>query len=179
MRHYSLFVAITCILISLASCEKKDYSSYPPTWKGFRFTRNGQEISKNNIYAGDVITVTALQNQKGQNINATTYNWDITITVLQDDNTNKDSIISKSIHTNYDGIDSGDPSYTFQVPEKAVEGNYLLEFSATYAYSGHGIQIEDGGTYEGSSNISGSIHSTSGDMYGSAKGTVRFTVNNQ
>jgi hypothetical protein len=185
MRHYSLLFAVTCLLVSLSSCEKKDYSSYPPTWKGFLFTRDGYELdlkNKDSIYAGDIITVTAVQDQKGHYINATTYYWDITILVLQKDGfSTKDSVISPTpIHTNYDGTDNGDPSFTFKVPSNALDGSYSkTDFKATYAYSGNGIQVADGGNYGSSSTITGSIHSTSGNQYGKASGSVRFKVYNK
>ena len=181
MKHYSLFAAAACILISLTSCEKKDYSSYPPTWKGFQFTCNGQKVDpKTGIFAGDEITVTALQDKKGQLINATTYNWTIIIPVeYEEGQTKNDTIVAEPpIHTNYDGTDNGDPSFTFTVPSKAIPSvQSHITFSASYSYSGYGIQVEDGRDYSSSGSISGSIYSTSGSMYGKANGSVRFYVN--
>ncbi|MBO7067412.1 MAG: hypothetical protein J6W52_01860 [Bacteroidaceae bacterium] len=177
MRYFSLFIiAATSILVSLTSCKKNDYSSYPPTWKGFLFTRDGQEISRNNIYAGDVITVTAVQDEKGHLINATHYYWDIKAPIQLENGNYKDSVfLSKHIKTNYDGEDNGDPSVTFTIPEKAL-GNATVSFRATYNYSGNGIQVSDGGNYEDSGNLSGSIHSTSSSLSGDANGSVRFTI---
>ena len=177
MKHYSLLIVVTCFLASLTSCQKNDYNSYPPTWKGFQFTCNGQEVSpRTGIFAGDKITVTALQNQKGHLINATTYNWTAIIPVEQEDGSWKNDTIIKSFHTNYDGYVDGsnDPSFQFLIPEKAI-GESTIKFSATYAFSGNGIQVSDGGTYE-SGSASGYIHSTSSAGYGGANGSVRFTV---
>ena len=181
MRHYSLLFAVTCLLVSLSSCQKNDYSSYPPTWKGFQITNNGQEVSpRTGIFAGDKITVTALQDQKGQLINATTYNWSVTAPVLTDDGeTYKDSVFfSKSIHTNYDGYENGslDPSIEFTIPSNAL-GRATVKFSATYAFSGNGIQVSDGGNYENSGSVSGYINSGSSAQYGKANGSVSFTIN--
>ena len=65
------------------STSEKDYSSYPPTWKGFLFTFNGLEVNpRTGIFAGDKIAVTAQQDQKGHLINATTYNWEVTAPIL-------------------------------------------------------------------------------------------------
>lgn len=181
MKNYLIIIVVTCLMVSLSSCEKKDYSSYPPTWVGFQFTRNNQELNlkKDSIFAGDIITITAIQDQKGQLINATTYNWNITFNVQQEDGISyQDSILAKSIHTNYDGTDSGNPSYTFTIPAKAI-GNTTAKFSATYAYSGNGIQVDDGGNYSYTGSTSGSIHSTSGNQYGQANGSVRFYVYNK
>jgi len=178
MRHYSLFIVITCLLVSLSSCEKKDYSSYPPTWKGFLFTNNGQEVNpRTGIFGGDEITVIAQQEKKGHLINGTTYNWTVIMPVEQEDGSWKNDTIKKSTHTNYDGYldGSNDPSLTFLVPSKAA-GLSTVTFSATYAFSGEGIQVEDGGNYE-SGTASGYINSTSGAAYGKANGSARFTVN--
>lgn len=180
MKHYSIIFAVTCLLVSLSSCEKKDYSSYPPTWKGFQFTCNGQEVNpRTGIHAGDKIIVTALQDQKGHLINGTTYNWEVIAPILLEDGlTYKDSVFfKKSVHTNYDGYTDGsnDPSIAFTIPANAL-GTATVKFSATYAYSGSGIQVEDGGNYESGSG-SGYISSSSSAAYGKANGSARFTVN--
>lgn len=180
MKQYSLFIVITCLLVSLSSCEKKDYSSYPPTWKGFIFTNNNQEVNpRTGIHAGDKIIVTALQDQKGHLINGTTYNWEVTAPILLEDGlTYKDSVFfKKSVHTNYDGYldGSSDPTIAFTIPANAL-GLSTVTFSATYAFSGEGIQVEDGGNYE-SGSASGYIYSTSSVAYGKANGSARFTVN--
>lgn len=178
MKHYSLFIIGTCLLISFSSCKKNDYSSYPPTWKGFKFTNNAQEVNpRTGIFAGDKITVTAMQDQKGHLINATTYNWTAIIPVEQEDGSWKNDTIKKSFHTNYDGYVDGntDPTFEFTIPAKAL-GESTVKFSATYAFSGGGIQVSDGSNYE-SGSASGYIYSNSSAAYGSANGSVRFTVN--
>ena len=179
MKHYSFIFAVTCLLVSLTSCEKNDYSSYPPTWKGFQFTCNGQEVStRNGIFAGDKITITALQDQKGHLINATTYNWSITASVVLEDGVTKDSLFTfPASHTNYDGYTDGsnDPSITFTIPRNAL-GTAIVKFSATYAFSGSGIQVADGSNYE-SGSTSGYISSSSSAAYGKANGSARFVIN--
>lgn len=179
MRQYSLFIVITCLLVSLTSCQKNDYTSYLPSWKGFQFTCNGQEVNyRTGIFAGDKITITALQDQKGRLINGTTYNWSVTAPVLLEDGyTYKDSLIyTVSNHTNYDGIDNGDPSIEFVIPKNAL-GNANVKFSATYSLSGNGIQVSDGSNYGSSSSITGSIISSSSSIYGQAYGSARFIIN--
>ena len=175
MRHYSLFIAATCLLVFLTSCEKKDYSSFPPSFEGFKFSRNDQPINKTDIYAGDRITVTAAQMKKGQLINATTYNWEVIIPVEQADGSWKnDTIKSGAIHKVYD-MENEDPSFTFNINSKAV-GTSIVKFNATYSFSGNGIQVDDGSNYGSSGTASGSIVSSSSAMYGKANGSVRFTV---
>ena len=178
MRRYSLFLAILGILTFITSCEKKDYSSYPPTWKGFQITRNGQSVNlRRDIYAGDNITITALQEEKGRFIELTFYNWEVKADLqLEDGSINKSVIFEKKDSTNYDGTNNGDPSVQFTIPQNA-SGQATVSFKADYRYYGNGIQVSDGGTYDNSSNISGSIHSTSSATWGGATGSVTFTIN--
>lgn len=176
MRHYSLFFAVLGLLFTLTSCQKNDYTSYLPSWKGFQFTREGQIVNRTDIYAGDVITVTALQDQKGRLINATTYNWEVKAQIPNADGVYVDSVFfTQSVHTNYDGTSNADPFIKFTIPPTAT-GRATVSFNASYSLSGQGVQISDGGDYSNSPNISGSIHSTSSSMYGAARGSVNFTI---
>ena len=179
MRHYSFFLAVLGLLFTMASCKKNDYSSYPPTWKGFQFTCNGQTVNpKTGIHAGDVITVTALQDEKGHLINACTYNWSARATIQKEDGTYKaDSLFfTRTLQTNYDYYGGVDPTVEIKIPTNAL-GRATLSFNAEFNYSGNGIQVSDGGTYESSTSISGSIQSYSGAISGGSKGSVTFTIN--
>jgi len=180
MRHFSLFLAVLGILVSLTSCKKNDYSSYPPTWKGFQFSHDGQTVNpRTGIYAGDVITVTALQDEKGRYIERTVYTWEVKGTVQLEDYSYKDSVFYKIENkTNYDGTYNGDPSIQFTIPQNAT-GQATVSFKAEYRYYGNGIQVSDGGTYEDPSSASGSIHSTSSATWGAASGSVGFTIRNR
>lgn len=179
MRHYSLSLAVLGLLFTMVSCQKNDYSSYPPTWKGFQFTRNGQTVNtRTGIHAGDVISVTALQDEKGHLINACTYNWSVKATIQKEDGTYKEDSVfyTRTLQTNYDYYGAKDPSIEFTIPTNAL-GRATLSFNAEFNYSGNGIQVSDGGTYEGSTGTSGNIHSYSGTISGGSKGSVTFTIN--
>ena len=179
MKHYSIFLAVIGILITLSSCKKNDYSSYPPTWKGFQFVHDGQVVNtRTGIHAGDKLTVTALQDEKGRLINATTYNWSLKAPVLLDDGvTYRDSVVfARSVPTNYDYYGGVDPSVEFTIPRNAL-GRATLSFRATFQYSGNGIQVSNGGTYEQSGGVTGNIYSTSSAIFGESKGSVTFTIN--
>lgn len=178
MRKLSLFIAFIGILLSMTSCQKNDYSSYPPTWKGFQFTHNGDIVNtRTGIYAGDVITVTALQDEKGRLINACNYNWSVKAPIPNEEGIYKDSVFfARSVQTNYDYYGGVDPSVQFTIPSNAL-GRATLSFNADFHYSGNGIQVSDGGTYESSSGTTGTIHSISSATVGGAKGSVTFTIN--
>ena len=181
MRHYSFFLAILGILVSFISCKKNDYSAYPPTWKGFQFTRDGQAVNpRTGIYAGDIVTVTALQDQKGRYIEKTVYTWNVKGTIQLENGSYDENYVffEDEIPTNYDGTDNGDPSIQFTIPQNAI-GQATVSFKADYRYYGNGIQVSDGGTYDNSSSTSGSIHSTSSATWGGATGSVRFKINNR
>lgn len=179
MRHHLLFLAVLGILISLTSCEKNDYSSYPPTWKGFQFKHNGQIVNTGTgIHAGNVITVTALQDEKGRLINTANYNWSVKARIQQKDGTYKEDSVffTKTVQTNYDYYGGEDPSVQFTIPSNA-QGRATLSFNADFHYSGNGIQVSDGSTYEESSSTFGTIHPISSATVGGASGTVTFTIN--
>ena len=61
-------------LLALVSCKEKDYTAYPPTWKGFQIERNGVKVSnRDKFQGGDSVRFTAVQDQKGRYINSTYY----------------------------------------------------------------------------------------------------------
>lgn len=179
MRHYPLFIAALGLLFSMASCKKNDYSSYPPTWKGFQFTHNDQVVApRTGIYAGDVITVTALQDEKGHLINACKYVWAVRATIQKEDGSYKqDSLFyTRTLETNYDYYGGVDPYIKFTVPSKAV-GRATVSFSAEFNYSGNGIQVSDGGSYENPTGAAGTIRFYSGAIAGGSRGSVTFNIN--
>lgn len=179
-----IYLLLTAVIVVLASCdEKKDYSSYPPKWEGFRFERNGVKIAPTSLRAGDQITVTAVQKEKGKNIDATNYAWTLALPVYEKDGetvAQEDSIVTYYFHTNYDGTDNGNPRWTFTVPANAVCTSYLtrtakIKFVAKYNFYGNGISIENG-PYNG--GLSGSITPQSGSMSGGAIGNVTLGIHN-
>ena len=84
-------------LLALVSCKEKDYTAYPPTWKGFQIERNGVKVSNRDRFeGGDSVRFTAVQDQKGRYINSTYYNWTLKCQVYSADGTSyKDSILTK------------------------------------------------------------------------------------
>ena len=155
-------------LMTLVSCEKKDYSSYPPTWKGF-------ELSSKTVHPGDSITVTAVQDDKGHLINSTYYTWYLTCNITDGNSTISYTSPKETVHTNYDGTDNGNPSYTLYIPENAAPGNGTIYFTAKYNYSGGGIQVSSGMNYS-ETGLSGYISSESGSISGGASGNVSFRI---
>ena len=52
-----------------------------------------------------------------------------------------------------------------------------VSFSAEFNYSGNGIQVSDGGSYENPTGASGTIRSYSAAIAGGSKGSVTFEIN--
>lgn len=164
--------------ILLFSCEKKDYTSYCPTWKGFTYTVNDNTTLGNprNIVLrpGDELHITAHQDKKGHLIHATDYTWTIC------DNTNNEIVPdaeSYSQHTNYDGYENGsdDPVGHLSLPTTMAAGKYYVRFVAQYTYSGQGITIVNGNIVDNTS-YSGRITPQSGATGGGATGYFYFSV---
>lgn len=180
MKKYITMAALVMATAFVAqSCKEKNYDSYPPTWKGFAFYRDGVQVTTNNIFGGDKLMVRALQDRKGHLINSTYYNWDFTYTL---DSLGTDGLhyfpehtVSKQFKTNYDGISNADPEWEFQIPDNAT-GNAVIKFEAKYNYSGAGIQVSNGGDYGHESGATGIITPQSGSISGGAKGSVRIII---
>ena len=180
--HLSLFT-----LLLLCSCEKKDYTSYPPTWKGFTYTTGSYPNytagnPRNVVLApGDSIHLTAHQDQRGHLINATYYTWTICFDTLD---TNGDRVRAHKTYdrrTNYDGYTDGadDPVCHMLLPANALPTEYgkidTIRFVARYTYSGQGVIVESGNIVENTS-YSGRITPLSGPTGGGAAGSFFFTV---
>lgn len=161
-----LALAVLTAIFTIVSCDEKNYESYPPTWKGF-------QITPNPVTPGEKVTVVAIQNEKGRLINATDYDWTLIVELEPE---GRDTI-KRHEHTNYDGISNADPRMTFTIPANAKSNRQAkLTFNAVYQYSGHGIQVSSGNSYDTGSSYTGSINSTSGSLVGEARGSANITI---
>lgn len=191
------------VLLLLCSCEKKDYSSYCPTWKGFTYTTGsypdyvkGNVGNNINLHPGDSIHLTAHQDQRGHLINYTVYTWTICYDTL-DTGGNEDPTDDVVVHatktypqpTNYDGYEAGysdgkavgsaDPICHLLLPENALPTEYgkrdTIKFVARYVYSGQGVIVENGNIVDNTS-YNGRITPQSGPTGGGAAGYFYFNV---
>lgn len=142
---FTMLMAMTTAFALVSCDDKDDYDSYPPTWKGFRVELNGETVTPRTIVkAGDEITVTAVQDRKGHLIDATNYYWTMSLPVYAEngeDVAGKDYVMEASSHTNYDGVDNGDPQCKFRIPDNAYCGRELgrtavITFEAKYNSGG-------------------------------------------
>lgn len=177
-----------CLLMAtIFSCTKHDYTSYPPTWKGFTYkTGNFPNYEQGNprsvvLHSGDSIHLTAHQDKRGHLINATYYTWTICYDTLnakgERDHANK----TYSKRTNYDGYADGadDPVCHMLLPENAEPTEFgktdTIKFVARYDFSGQGVIVENGNIVENTS-YSGRITPSSGPTGGGAAGYFYFTI---
>ena len=152
-------------LVGFISCDKEDYNSYVPTFKGFRITPSDPTI-------GDSITITAVQAKKGHLIYRATYTWEVKCqgTVMYNGT-------KKVVYDN----EPADPVIGFRLPDDAPVGNYSVKFSANYQFSGQGSVINNGGTYDDpEEGISGQINLVnSGLTGGNCSGSDSFVVSSK
>ena len=167
-KHFTLLAVLGLILFVLPGCSDDDKQSYPPTWQGFL-------LSPARPMAGDSLTVRAVQEEKGHLINATEYTWTLSCTVCRPDGTFESVAIVEEDHTNYDGLNSGDPVHRFLIPSGA-QGRATVNFMARYNYSARGIEFFYQGDYSRPAGMSGSILSQSGQFGGGATGSVSFQI---
>lgn len=123
---YSVLVAVASTF-ALVACDKVDGTSVVP-----RFDRI--DCDTPNPSPGDTITLTAHQSVQGHLINKTTYTWSFQFSVAGEDYY-RDSTIVRTVETNYDGIDSGDPVIGFRIP-KDISSHLNVGIRATYNLSG-------------------------------------------
>ena len=173
-----LFILIFLGMCGLSSCEKNNYDSYPPTWKGFEVTdESGTKLTGSvpTIHPGQKITVRAVQDEKGRLINATNYYWKL---IISCGTMGRDTIYGSPypIHTNYDGTSNADPEIVFSIPTDAkIDTFAVVQFDAAYSYSGNGIFVADNKPYN-EPTLSGNIRSTSSTLAGKATGNTRLSV---
>ena len=169
MKKIFSFLPLVLFVSVLCSCGSDD-PAYPPTWKEESFKL---QPDRSHIYAGDTVRATACQDMKGHLINGTIYTWTLTLDTLNaDESASAQYVYQKSVHTNYDGTNDGNPSYTFRIPVNAVpNGRATISFAAQYSYSADGIEV-----IINQPGLGGTIHSQSATLYGKANGSVSFYV---
>ena len=188
MRKTSFLVLQLSLMFLLLSCEKNDYTSYCPTWKGFTYmTGNYPDYVSGNprsiyLYPNDSIHITAHQNERGHLINSTDYTWTICYDTLDAEGNRQHATKTYNQHTNYDGYTNGadDPVCHMLLPQNALStenGKYdTIKFVARYTYSGQGVSIVNGNIVDNTS-YGGRITPQSGPTGGGAAGYLYFSVN--
>ncbi len=163
-----IFYSLTVVLcLSFTGCNDDDSDCYPPVYHGFTY-------QPNIVYAGDSVTITAVQQRKGNHLNATDYIWKLTLQIEDNENT-RDTTLAYNQHTNYGGISNADPEWKLKIPNNTIAGTYSCRFEAQWSNSSDGVGgVFRGGTGEG---CYGTITSSSGVLYSQASGSFSLPIN--
>ncbi len=121
----------------LASCDKVDGTSVVPVFDAI-------QSSNDRPAPGDSVNFTAHQAVMGKLINATTYTWSFRYSYFKEEAMTADTVVVKSVQTNYDGIDSSDPKMGFRLPQDIAGASFTVTIHASYSLSG---QTAEGAIY--------------------------------
>lgn len=138
MKKNLLIIALAAFSTTfLVSCDKVDGTSIVPVFDVIN-------SSNENPAPGDSVNFTAHQAVTGKLINATTYTWSFRYSYFKEDAMTADTVVVKSVQTNYDGIDSSDPKMGFRVPSNIAGASFVVAIDASYSLSG---QTSEGAIY--------------------------------
>ena len=144
---HTAFAAALLTALCLASCDDTDPVSYMPLYEGIA-------ISPDFLRAGDSVTVTAVQQDKGRLIYHADYRWEVAYATIGS-NGRPDTIrTSKHLSVVYD-VESEDPVLKFLIPAGSG-GRLQVRFRADFRYSAMGDTGHDGSAYD-SRDIPGNI----------------------
>ena len=169
MKYLSRLVILFLGVVSLflCGCDDDEAISRPPTYQGFKY-------SPSVVHGGETVKITAVQLTKGTYLNATNYNWSMTVKLLVD-GVEVDETLTYSDHTNYDGVSNANPVWELEVPENIVAGTYTCTFKARFNNSAGGESFYSSGTT--GAGCTGTIRSSyDGLMYSSASGSFNLPI---
>lgn len=154
------------LALALAACDNEKAASLPPVWKGFTY-------SPSPARPGDSVVVTAVQAKKGKYLNACDYTFSLRIQV-QENGTTRDTTLTHSYHTNYDGTDNGNPSWKFLLPAATVSSSASCTFKARWSNSADGTPVSYAST--GGDGTTGNITSYGYTLYSEANGSFTLRI---
>ena len=153
-------------LAGLTGCEKEDYNSYVPVFEGFA-------VSPAQPVSGDSVVFEAVQSQIGHLLYKAVYTWNITYATVDPDDRIDTTITQRVV---YDA-NPANPKVGLRLPEGKI-GQLSVSFRGEYSYSGTGIQVASGGTYDNpTQGRYGSINLVqSSQLYGICQGRASISV---
>lgn len=158
----NIFRAFALAAVSLwafTACEDEHYSVLP-AFGGFR-------LEPAAWHSGDSVTVTAVQQQRGDLIYRAKYTWRVECA--------ETSLVDTTITVVYDN-DKSDPRVGFRIPAGMI-GSAEVSFKAEYSYSARAPKSVGSGTNDGKSGLYGNIRTTgSSELYGFCAGSVSHGI---
>ena len=162
-KTYLFLFSLLCL--ALWSCGD-DETGRPPVFQGFRYTPS-------TIHAGDDVTITAVQAQRGTNVYGARHSWSLTVRI-DVDGTPTDTTLSYTTQAGKTESLTDDPTWNVHIPERTLPGMYTCSFRGNWNNAADGeTATYSAGTGEG---CTGSITSTNSTLYSSANGSFRLTV---
>lgn len=161
-----LFAGLGLALAGLTGCEKEDYNSYVPVFEGF-------SVLPKQPVSGDSVVIEAVQSKIGHLLYKAVYTWRIIYTAV-DEEQGIDTTITQRVV--YDA-NPANPKVGIRLPE-GQPGQLSVTFRGEYSYSGTGIEVASGGTYN--DPVTGSYGSISllqsSQLFGICQGRASITV---
>ena len=164
MKKIFLLLALAAVALAcLTACGDDEKGAMPPIYQGFRVEPSTR------VHPGDVVTITAVQAQKGRYLYGAKYSWTMKLMLTNGDET---ELIGGS---NEGGESKAQaPTWTIEIPENVVLGRYSCQFQASWNNAADGeIGTYNGGTADG---CVGSITSSCATLYSRANGSFALIV---
>ena len=161
MKKVFFFLFISMAIFGLTACNDDDEGAMPPIYQGFRVEPS------TTVHPGDIITITAVQKQKGRYLYGARYSWAIRR------NGAEEALVTY-------GTDEGgesnyqDPQWVVTIPSDAEPGVYSCLFSASWNNAADG----ETGSYssERGEGCVGNITSVGSTLYSRANGSCTLNI---
>ncbi len=166
MNRLFYLIAFAAASLVMVACSEEEKESFPPTYYGFTYQPKPATV-------GGEVTITAVQEKKGQYLNGTDYKLSLQVTVIKD-GVSKDSTVVSQYNTNYDGTDNGNPTFKVKIPENTISNTARVSFKASWSNSCDGIGGVFGGNH--TEGYLGTIESISSTLYSNARGSFTMSI---
>ncbi len=158
MKSLRRLACLGAAVVAFAACEE-DHVSIIPTFSGFRI----EPLVWN---AGDSVTITAVQLNKGDMLYEAEYHWRVAC---------EDTVFTKIDSVVYDA-DKSDPYFGFRLPADFKGRKAEITFNAEYDCSSSTSQLAPGGSGSTQPGLYGRITtSVASQLYGMGSGTYTHT----
>ena len=164
MKKVFLFLLVSMAVFGFTACNDDDDGAMPPIYQGFRVEPSTV------VHPGDVITITAVQKQKGRYLYGAHYSW----AIKRNGATEEEGALL--VYGTDEGGESNykDPQWVATIPSDAAPGIYSCRFEAKWNNAADG----ETGTYTsaGGEGYHGNITSISSTLYSKANGSFTLTI---
>ena len=159
MKSLMRLACLGAVAMAFVACEEDEHVCTLPSFAGFR-------IEPTVWNAGDSVTITAVQQSRGDLLYKAEYRWSVECA---------DTAFTKNYNVVYDA-DKSDPYIGIRLPYDFRGSMAKISFSARYSYSATAPTSSPSGSASGQPGIYGSITTTAtSQLYGEESGS--YTLN--